>query len=557
MIAEELKQSIIELYQKVKIRKNSKQVIIDKSFLEKEKISLFPISPLVLIQYIKTHLNLLIDIKVNEKISQLEKAPIEYISYYGTEIPANDYEKLLRRYEGDIRNYIRIVNVLKIHIDELNEKQELLQQQIEQLQKESINFIPTDKSLEYKKKIEELTTLVKSYEKHNLKIPLLEKKIKIQKIELDKLDSYYKKQIKSFAKRLENYEKGIYLNRNNSMMKKIKVIKSNNRNSISNNKRKNNKTNSISPPKENKTLSYCRYEEPKIEKDKNLKQIEKASSIKTIFLYSKNIEINNKKNDEEINKNLNTNNNNINGGNSFKKPQNNNDIFSPKNGDKKIMINYYDSIETDIVDNHKIHKTINISGTTITDFHKKSSIKSNSNIKKVLYTKKSKEKDNNKNAIIKKFKSRSNSKKEIKKMKSNKSFLKIPKNIPDHINTSKYTCIKSKNNDNFSLCIKGKNNENFNRHNSLKQLIDGKSRLKINSNKENEQFNKTFSKIPNISNISTNTRSSTNNDNKTQKREIKNYLLKKLNNINNVPLNYGRTPIPIKKTTSKAQSFIK
>ena len=551
MIAEELKQSIIELYQKVKIRKNSKQVIIDKSFLEKEKISLFPISPLVLIQYIKTHLNLLIDIKVNEKISQLEKAPIEYISYYGTEIPANDYEKLLRRYEGDIRNYIRIVNVLKIHIDELNEKQELLQQQIEQLQKESINFIPTDKSLEYKKKIEELTTLVKSYEKHNLKIPLLEKKIKIQKIELDKLDLYYKKQIKSFAKRLENYEKGIYLNRNNSMMKKIKVIKSNNRNSISNNKRKNNKTNSISPPKENKTLSYCRYEEPKIEKDKNLKQIEKASSIKTIFLYSKNIEINNKKNDEEINKNLN------NGGNSFKKPQNNNDIFSPKNGDKKIMINYYDSIETDIVDNHKIHKTINISGTTITDFHKKSSIKSNSNIKKVLYTKKSKEKDNNKNAIIKKFKSRSNSKKEIKKMKSNKSFLKIPKNIPDHINTSKYTCIKSKNNDNFSLCIKGKNNENFNRHNSLKQLIDGKSRLKINSNKENEQFNKTFSKIPNISNISTNTRSSTNNDNKTQKREIKNYLLKKLNNINNVPLNYGRTPIPIKKTTSKAQSFIK
>ena len=71
--------------------------------------------------------------------------------------------------------------MLKIHIDELNEKQELLQQQIEQLQKESINFIPTDKSLEYKKKIEELTTLVKSYEKHNLKIPLLEKKNKNSK----------------------------------------------------------------------------------------------------------------------------------------------------------------------------------------------------------------------------------------------------------------------------------------------------------------------------------------------------------------------------------------
>ena len=186
MFSEELKLSIIDLYQHVKIRKQSDTKLLDKSFLEQEKTSLISISPKILIEYIKIHLNLLIDIKVNEKISKLEKNPIEFVESYGSDIPSNDYEKLLRRYEGDIRNYIRMVNILKIHIDELNQKIELLQNQINQFQKESINYIPTNKSLEYKKKIEELTTLIKSYEKHNLKIPLLEKKIKIQKIELDK-----------------------------------------------------------------------------------------------------------------------------------------------------------------------------------------------------------------------------------------------------------------------------------------------------------------------------------------------------------------------------------
>ena len=219
---EKLKNSIIELYQNVKIRKQTNSSIFTKEYLEKEKISLSSISPIVLIDYIKIHLNLLIDIKVNDKISKLKINPLDYISSKGSEIPADDYEKLLRRYEGDIRNYIRIVNMLKIHIDELNEKQMILEKQIEQLQKDTINLIPTTQSIEYKKKIEELTALIKTYEKHNLQIPLLEKKIKIQKIELDKLDSYYKKQIKNYTKKIQDYEKGIYLNNviNNKNKKK-------------------------------------------------------------------------------------------------------------------------------------------------------------------------------------------------------------------------------------------------------------------------------------------------------------------------------------------------
>ena len=85
------------------------------------------------------------------------------------------------------------MNILRIQNDELSQKQEILENQIETMQKESFNLIPTTQSIEYRKKIEELTSLVKSYEKRDLKIPLLEEKIKKQKIELDNLDLYYKK----------------------------------------------------------------------------------------------------------------------------------------------------------------------------------------------------------------------------------------------------------------------------------------------------------------------------------------------------------------------------
>ena len=548
MSVDELKLSIIDLYQNVKIRKKSDEKLLDNLFLEREKESLLPIAPKVLIEYIKIHLNLLIDLKVNEKLSKLEKNPMEFISYYGTDIPENDYEKLLRRYEADIRNYIRMVNILKIHIEELNQKIELLQNQIEQFQKESINYIPTNKSLEYKKKIEELTTLIKSYEKHNLKIPLLEKKIKKQKIDLDKLDSFYKKQIKSFTKKIEKYEKGIYLNKNNSLIKKVKVSKSNYNSSLSKNNKARSRMNSISPPKGNKTLSCYGYDDSKIAQNlQHFKKIKKANSIKTIFLYSKNNDINkiNKKIDEDIKTNLNINNININGGKAYKYFQNNNNnnvsnnnnnINSPKKNDKKPIDSYYDSIETEEVDK-KMHKTINASETTSVNFRKKSYMKPNNNIKKVLYINNNKDNTNNNNNIINKLKTRSNSKKVVKKISSNKSILKIPKNIPDHINTSKY------------ISIKGKIIPNLNRYNSLKQLITDKNRIKMSTNKENEQLNKTFSRITNTDNLSSNTRSSTNNDNKNQKIIVKNFILSK---VTPTKIN-GKNPIPIKKVKSKMQ----
>ena len=243
----QIKEAIIDLYQNVKIRKESETITIDESYLKKEKSTLENVSPLTLISYIKTHISLLIDVKVTEKLSLMNSDPSLLFSEYGSDITPTNYENLLRRYESDIRNYIKIENILKLHIEELNYKIEILEKNIESLKQK----IPKDENIynnkiviSYKKKIDELSNLIKMYEKSNLKIPILEKKIKVQKLELDKLN-YYKNQCRSFSKKIEKYEKESYLKsaRNtNSTYSNFTILKPNN---ITNKSRTKNNTNII------------------------------------------------------------------------------------------------------------------------------------------------------------------------------------------------------------------------------------------------------------------------------------------------------------------------
>ena len=522
-ISEKLKNSIIELYQSVKIRKDSETKKIDKDFLEQEKSSLQSISSLSLIDYIKVNLNLLINLKVNDRLSKLKTNPSEFISLYGSDIPANDFEKLLRRYEADIRNYIRMVNILKIHIEELNQKQEILENQIEQMQKDSLNLIPTTQSIEYRKKIEELTSLVKTYEKRDLKIPLLEKKIKKQKIELDKLDLYYKKQIKNFTKKIENYEKGIYLTNNCNINKKTKIYRPKHR------------LNSISPKRKTSIIKHNRYSQIKtIEDESTYNNMIRTKSINNIFFKLKNNEIKEKIN-SNINSNLNSNGGIIHSQNNQNSKKNENTMHSPKFVENNIG-NYYDSIETDSNEN----KTINIAATA-SNFRKKLNLKTNYRYNTNKDIDKKSQKDN-----VRKVQTKvNNTKKVMKRINSNRTSIKIPKNIPNNINTSKY------------IHAKEKKIPKFTRYNSLKQLSNGKSRKNNNSMRENEDFNKTFSKVDSLNNKSNTIYSkynnNTNNSNQSQRNSVKNFIL---NKITKVTIINGKTPVPVQRTQSKTRSIL-
>ena len=495
-VNEDLKNSIIELYQNVKIRKQSDTKRIDQEFLDQEKLSLQTVSSISLIDYIKVHLNLLINLKVSDKLSKLKSNPMEFISLYGSDIPANDYEKLLRRYEADIRNYIKLVNVLKINIEELNQKQEILENQIEQMQKESMNLIPTTQSIEYRKKIE-----------------------------LNQLDLYYKKQIKNYTKKIEIYEKGIYLNNNCYINKKTKIYKPKH------------KLNSISPKrKTTNMIKHNKYSQLKTIEDETIfNDMKRTKSINNIFFKLKNQEIQTKIN-SNITSNLNLNGGNLNANNQ-NIPQKSENIKSPKFIDNNIH-NYYDSIETDSIEN----KTINIAGTA-SNFRKKLNLKSNYRYNTNKEREKKIEKDN-----IRKASTKINTKKVMKRINSNRTSLKIPKNIPNNINTSKY------------IHTKEKKIPKFTRYNSLKYLNNGKSRknnTSINSIKENEVFNKTFSRVDcinNNNNIIVTTRYNNYNSNQSQRNSVKNFIL---NKITKVTISNGKTPVPIKRTQSKTRSIIK
>ena len=90
------------------------------------------------------------------------------------------------------------------------------------------------------------------------------------------------------------------------------------------------------------------------------------------------------------------------------------------------------------------------------------------------------------------------------------------------------------------------------RYNSFKHLNGIKNRKNTNSTKENEDFNKTFSRTDCINNnIST---SRYDNTNQSQRNSVKNFIL---NKITKVTISNGKSPVPRQRTKSKTRSIIK
>ena len=92
----------------------------------------------MLIEYIKSSIQILVQLKAEETIQQLERQRAEA---RGAEYEdSNEYEKLLRKLESDIRTYIKIEHQMKLHsenlqlrIDELEKEKNLFKQKNKQL----------------------------------------------------------------------------------------------------------------------------------------------------------------------------------------------------------------------------------------------------------------------------------------------------------------------------------------------------------------------------------------------------------------------------------------
>lgn len=115
--AESIHQSIVDLYMQVKIRtqdevsslfKQIENFNKDKEGFEKDK--LLKTSPLLLLDYIRSSIEIIISLKVQEQL-ELNKVKssteLNGLSTNDDETP-NEYEKLLRQLEGEIRNHIKV-----------------------------------------------------------------------------------------------------------------------------------------------------------------------------------------------------------------------------------------------------------------------------------------------------------------------------------------------------------------------------------------------------------------------------------------------------------------
>lgn len=161
---------------------------------------------MTIINYLKTNIEVLIASRVSSQINTITIHSLDDDighQYQG----ANEYERLLRRYEADIRGYISVINKLRINLDSLISKNEQLEKIASEFERTKNN--PMILVKDYQKEIQDLNILVKTYERNNLKIPVLEKKLKKQKIELNT----YQEKIRSYSKKIEEYERDCSMTR--------------------------------------------------------------------------------------------------------------------------------------------------------------------------------------------------------------------------------------------------------------------------------------------------------------------------------------------------------
>ena len=115
MSLEEMKNELIDLYLKLKIRKLDKMTSLTEEELQKEKNNLIKISIKELINYIANSIEILIEIKACEKFIQKMQIENSKNNYINTEDDSDKnglklYEGMLIKAERDIRGHIKVIN---------------------------------------------------------------------------------------------------------------------------------------------------------------------------------------------------------------------------------------------------------------------------------------------------------------------------------------------------------------------------------------------------------------------------------------------------------------
>ena len=170
------KEILINLYQNLKIRKleevKNNFIIYQKQLednagdnsFDDEKKYLQKLSLLTLTEYIESAIGVIISLRIEDELSKINKETKK-------EEDLGDWETLLRKNEEDIRMYISNEIKLKLYIDQMEEKMEILENE----KKSLLLKVEKAKDLEnqiniYKEKVNVLNKLIEEYEEREKRL---------------------------------------------------------------------------------------------------------------------------------------------------------------------------------------------------------------------------------------------------------------------------------------------------------------------------------------------------------------------------------------------------
>lgn len=130
-------QALIDLYLNVKVRSTEDIENYTEERLEEERQTLLQTDPLVIIEYIKTSIEILLNLREEEQKSQPPaQKPSADESLKSDADPPQDYEQIIQKLEAETRMHIRVPSLvnhlrfpqieqqLKLHIDTIQAKLE-------------------------------------------------------------------------------------------------------------------------------------------------------------------------------------------------------------------------------------------------------------------------------------------------------------------------------------------------------------------------------------------------------------------------------------------------
>jgi hypothetical protein len=112
----EIKKQLIDLYLSVKVRKSEEIDQLTSEDVDRERQNLKHLSLLSIINYIQNSIDILVDLRANDKYEQKlekEESKDHYINYEDPN-DANGlklYEGMLIKLEGDLRSHIRVIKI--------------------------------------------------------------------------------------------------------------------------------------------------------------------------------------------------------------------------------------------------------------------------------------------------------------------------------------------------------------------------------------------------------------------------------------------------------------